>query len=161
MKNNVYAKVKNGGIFCPADLIIYFATVFFLAALFIAFIILPSNSASDGFVVSVNDKTAFVYEYSSGNYEIKDFDGKIEIDDSATESTFTFTVFSGEDGYNVIEVSVKNKTVKVVESNCSSKKDCVYTPPLKNGSGAIFCMPHGLKILPLNAKYRNVSTGGV
>lgn len=161
MKNNVYSKIKNGKAFSYADLIIYAAVFVVLAALFIAIIIIPSNTVSAGFVVSVNDKDAFIYEYQSGKYEIKDFDGKIEIGGIDTQNTFTFTVFTGEDGYNVLEVSPKDKTVKVVESNCSSKKDCVYTPPLKNGSGAIFCMPHGVKILPLNLNYRNVSTGGV
>ena len=140
---------------------VYIAAIIVLTALFVFFVILPANGNGEGFVVSVNDQTAFIYDYESKKYEIKEFDGYIEMGDADLNGTFYFTVFTKDGGYNVIEVVPNEKTVRVSESNCSSKKDCVFTPAVKNGSGAIFCMPHGLKILPLKEKYRSITTGGL
>ena len=162
MANYVIDKVKTGKLFCLADIFVYSAAALLLAALFLTFVIFPAHAENVGFKVVVEEKTALTYYFSNGDYQIYDFNGSIETESDNSDGLFTFTVFiGGNEDYNVIEVDTENKSVKVVKSNCSIKKDCVFSPPLLDGTGAIFCMPHGLKILPLNENYRGVTTGGL
>lgn len=50
-------------------------------------------------------------------------------------------------GYNVVEINIKERAVKVTEADCG-KRDCVYTAAITNSSGMIYCSPHKLRILP-------------
>ena len=56
---------------------------------------------------------------------------------------------SEKKGFNEIVFDCVNLTAKVIESTCSSSKDCVHTPALTT-NGSIYCAPHNLKIVPSN-----------
>ena len=66
-----------------------------------------------------------------------------------TDDGYTLTIYTSNDktGFNVIFINTKESSVKIIESTCSVSKDCVYSPAISN-SGAIYCAPHGIKIIP-------------
>ena len=50
--------------------------------------------------------------------------------------------------YNIIEINKSARSVRITESDCSNRKDCVYSPAITNSAGLIVCSPHRLRILP-------------
>ncbi|MDY6366971.1 MAG: NusG domain II-containing protein [Clostridia bacterium] len=161
MKTNVYESVKNKKPFGIFDLIIYAAVILVCLSLFLGFVILPAKADSDGFKVLVNEKEVFVFHYSDNSYEINAFDCTVDVDDSLAPKVYTVKITLSNDEFNVITVHPDEKTVEVTDADCSAHKDCVHTPAIKGGSGAIYCLPHGLKVLPLKVGYVPIETGGV
>lgn len=161
MKGNIYDKVKNGKTFAAFDLLVYALVILICAGLFLGFVIIPKHDSGNGFIVYYKDEKIFSFYYDDLKYDVEEFDGSVNVENTDPEKgLYTITVFmGGEKNYNVLSVSAKDKTVKVAEANCSYRKDCVHTPEIKDGSGAIYCLPHGLKILPLKNEYRPVNAG--
>lgn len=161
MKENIYDKVKNGKPFAAFDLLVYALVVLICAGLFLGFVIMSKHDSGNGFTVYYKDEKIFSFYYDDLKYDLAEFDGSIKVENTDPENRlFTITVFTGgEENYNVLSVSAKDKTVKVAEANCSYRKDCVHTPEIKDGTGAIYCLPHGLKILPLKNGYVPVKAG--
>ena len=161
MKKNLYDEIKRKKPFSVFDILVYAAIVFIIVGFFLIFIVFRSNDSSDGFKIYVNEKEIFVFYYDTCEYEIKEFDGKIEIN-VFEEKTFSVLLYPfGNKDFNLISVDAKEKTVKVVDANCSNRKDCDFTPEIKDGAGAIYCVPHALKILPIKSEYKPIRTGGL
>lgn len=159
---NIYDNVKKRKPFVIYDIVVYAAIVIVSVAFFLGIIVFPANDIAGGFKIVVDEKEIFVFYYADCRYEIKDFDGQITVNLTDGEKKFTVNVLFFESGeHNTLSVNAEEKTVEVVDADCSARKDCVYTPAIKNGSGAIYCMPHKLKILPLRTDYRPIQTGGL
>jgi hypothetical protein len=159
LKNDRRINLKKEKAFKRADILVYFALVVLIVALFVFFVFIPSGKTYDGFYISVNGKKVAVYNYGSYSPQILDneFNDKIVYD----KSNNTITVYFEEHGYNVIKIDERQKSAKVIDANCSVSKDCVYTPSLK-GDSAIVCVPHKLKISGLvKSTPTPPTTGGV
>ena len=59
------------------------------------------------------------------------------------------TVFINNEDYNKIFIDKSHSEISVVESTCK-KEYCVHSPAIGK-KGAIYCDPHGLKIMPIGA----------
>lgn len=136
-------QVKKSGGFKIWDLIVYGVIAAIIVVVFIAVFSTRDTASLNGIKVTVQGNDVFKY-----NFESKEID---YIDEN------TVTVLS-EDG-NVIEVKVecgggynvitvnKDGSVKMKEADCSKfHPDCVYMAEIKDNSGFIYCMPHGLRI---------------
>ena len=68
------------------------------------------------------------------------------------ENGMEITVYTDKNktGYNVILIDTNKLSASVIESTCSSSKDCVFSPEITK-NGAIYCLPHGLKVVPLKS----------
>jgi hypothetical protein len=144
--------------FTAWDIPVYALTVIAVFLLLLFFVILPSPTQNEGFSLFVNGKKVVDFDYSKNEIVFQDanFDGQIEFDQTSN----TITVRQGEH-FNVVKFNSKDKSVKVIDANCSISKDCVHTPELKNGS-AIVCAPHKLKITALGESLSSPPvTGGV
>ena len=162
MKKNLYDDVKQRKPFVLIDIAVYAAIVLTVVGFFLAFIIFPKNENSDGFKVFVDEKEIFVFYYDTCDYETKEYGGKIEMQTVEDKKTYVVRIFPrGDQEFNLLYVNAEEKTVKITDANCSNRKDCVYTPEIKSGSGAIYCMPHKLKVLPIKSDYRPIRTGGL
>lgn len=152
--------IKKQKIFSPFDIVIYLSILIGVFFLFFFFVILPPNKDSQGFKILVDGKTIACYTYSNSRFEVvdNDFNGKLVFD----EQNNTLTVYLNQNltDFNVIKIDNANKTAKVIEANCSSSHDCVYTPWLKENS-AIVCAPHKLKIVTITSSPTPPTTGGV
>lgn len=79
-------------------------------------------------------------------------DGKlIKTIDLRNAGDQTFTVYSEDSGYNVIEdsgynvITVKDGSISVTDADCPDRI-CVMTAPISDGIQPIVCMPHKLVI---------------
>ncbi len=139
--------MKTRKAFAKFDLMLYAVLVFLVVLLFLFFVILPKNQTSDGFKVIAYEKQVFCFYYSDKSYTISP-DADITVENA--DGVYTITVKLGE-GFNVLQADTVNKTVKVIDANCSLHKDCVYTPALTGNNGGIVCVPHSLQILPITS----------
>ena len=142
-------QVKNSKWFKWWDLIIYGALTAIIVALILVFALSGKGGRIDGVSVSYKGEEVFTYSFSQDSYEIispENIDIKEENGEGITLTFYT----DGKSGFNTIEIDKKNKSVKVVASDCSWHKDCVYTAALNTSrSVPILCTPHALSIAPL------------
>lgn len=144
-------QVKNSKWFRIWDLIVYGAVIVVIVALFLAFHFTKDTSKADGVRILYKNETVFEYYYSADDYKIvKEENVSIE-SESAQKLTLTFYT-DGKKGYNEVVIDKVEKSVKVTDADCSLRKDCVYTPEIKNSSGFISCSPHMMTIQPFNPK---------
>jgi len=80
------------------------------------------------------------------------------IDLSAVTEPYTKTVYTGNDGYNVIEV--REGMIRVVEANCPEQVD-VRQGWISSPYESIVCLPHRLVITILPAEPQRRDVDGV
>lgn len=144
MKTN--AETKKRTFFTKRDVAVYIILAVVIATLFAAFVIFPRKTESKGFCAYAEGKLLFTYYYESDKTVVTEY-GKNRTERSGDK----IYIYCDEarSGFNELTVDRENKTVKVTDSDCSKTRDCVYEPALKNG-GAIYCVPHKLKITSIN-----------
>lgn len=145
LDKQVFYKIKNSKPFEKSDVFLYASSLVILAVLFIVFVVFPTNKLSNGFNISLDGKTAIVINVKSRTYSIaNEFADDISVIES--EDGISFEIFTDDNGgYNVVYVNYDSMQAKVSDSNCSIRKDCVHTSPIKD-SGVIVCAPHKLKV---------------
>ena len=144
MKTNTETNKRK--FFTGRDVVVYIITAVAVVALFFAFVISPKKSESDGFRAYADGELLFSYYYDDDKTDVTEY-GKSRIERSG-DTIYIYT--DGErSGFNKLTIDRENKTVKVTDSDCSKTRDCVYEPALKHG-GAIYCVPHKLKITSIS-----------
>lgn len=133
---------KNGKFFRFADIFVYLLVLIFLISSFVFVYGCKNEQPVDGFIVERNGRQVLVYTYGVGanvnrGYEV-----------NATVNGNKITIeFDGH--YNVLTINEEEKSVAVTDANCSTH-DCVTAGKMTD-KGVIVCLPHGIKILPLNS----------
>jgi len=148
LNERVIDVIKKSKPFKAGDVLVYIAVLVTIAVLFLSFVIFPTANNSTGFTVTVNGEKYFTFSPTENKLIIADGkDGLISKTDA--ENGVYITVYSKADKsqFNVIFFDTENGTAKITESNCSTSHDCTFTPKIKD-SGAIYCAPHGLKVVP-------------
>ena len=159
MKNEGRKIENNQKLFRWGDVFVYAFTLLIIFSLFLAFVILPSTQKSKGFKVMVDGKEVATYLYD-GELSIKDASYK-DLIVLGEDNTITIYLDQSKTHFNKIQVDQKQRTAKVIDANCSTSKDCTYTPALK-GNSAIVCVPHKLKIVAIGKTEATPPvTGGV
>lgn len=151
LKRKNFAQIKSEKPFRSGDVLIYSALLLIISVLFAVFIIFPSVNASDstGFEIEINGKTVCTFTYADKKLTVNDgFVSLVEYEEAENGLKITVFTSSEKEDFNELFADFSKKTVKVTDSNCSVSKDCVFSPAISN-SGAIYCAPHGLKIVPL------------
>lgn len=146
------ADFRNGKFFVKRDAIVYAFLLISIIALFIIFAIAPSTAAN-GFYVYVQDELVLTVKYGESPVVNNDTDKATVVIDGDDY----YVYFNAEKtDYNKITVNADG--AKITDSTCSLSRDCVYEPTIKNG-GAIYCVPHELKIVPITATATPPLTG--
>lgn len=142
-------QVKAGKWFKIWDILVYGLLVGTIIALILVFALMGKGGKLEGVIISYKGEQVLTYSFTDGKYEILQAD-YIEVkEDDADKLALTFYT-EGRAGYNDILIDKKQKSVKVTASDCSTHKDCVYTPALSGTrSVPILCTPHALSISPL------------
>ena len=151
VKKDVVSAVKTAKPFKKGDLIIYSSIVLLVLILFSVFVFFPKETRANGFKVYCNNDVVFTHEYGTDFFDVKaDWSNNVSI--TKDEHGFQITVLIHQDSHakNVIYCDEENLTVKMIDSNCSVSKDCTFMPAI-SCDGAIYCLPHGLKISPLGS----------
>lgn len=139
-------QVKTDKGFRIWDLIIYGIVILLVIVLFIAVFTTKDRSPLNGIRIMVVNQTVYEYDFKEG--EVSRNNDFVEITEDSDDK-LVIKVNTGGNGYNLVEID-KSGSVKVIEANCSNRRDCVYSAAIKDNSGIISCPPHGLKILPYN-----------
>lgn len=134
-------EVKADKGFKKWDLIVYGVVILLVAALFIVTLFTRDTRELIGIRVYVYNDVVFEYDFKENKYTLTD-SAEILTED---ENSLTVKITNKKD-YNVVAVDKKGGA-RVIEANCHTK-DCVYTAEIVNNGGAIFCLSHGLKVLP-------------
>lgn len=158
MSYNKIEQVRKTKYFRLWDILIYGIIALIIAALFLVVFLTSDKSPTNGFTIRQADKVVFTYYFDTDKCEYALADGIISID-GQDDKSLKLTVYTADkSGYNKVEVDKVNKSVKVVDADCSLlKKDCVYTPALKDNSSVISCLPHEMYIEPLIKRVDNPS----
>lgn len=137
--------MKERKAFLKYDILLYLVLTITVVLLFVFFVILPDGSTNVGFGVYLGETKIFSFYYENETYDIAEgYDIQVE----SRDNIFTVTVKT-EYGFNILQADTEAKTVKVIDADCSIKKDCVYSAPISGNVGAIICVPHNLRIIPL------------
>lgn len=144
-------QVKKSGWFRIPDIIIYAVLLVAAAALFLAFYFTKDKSPADGIRILYANRNVFEYYYSKDDYKIFD-ENNIKLENESAEKLILTFYTDDKKGYNKVVIDKIEKSVKVTEADCSSRKDCVYMPEIKDNSGFISCSPHMMTIRPFNPK---------
>ncbi len=151
-------QTKKEKFFRPWDLLIYGVVIAVTVALFIALIYIGTDT-DDGYISAYYDgEVVFTYSFESDELDIcMESNVKVESDaDGIITLIFCTSDGSIEDGryedYNAIEIDKALKTVKVTDTDCSGRKDCMR---MGIGEGyvseLIYCSPHSLLVQPASA----------
>lgn len=130
------------------DLLVYGIIAVIIVALFLVVFFTRDSAPTEGIKLSYNGVSVFEYDYVSDKYEIKSAEN-IRVD-SNSEKKLELTFFTdGKSGYNKILIDKVERSVTVTDADCSTRRDCVYSPAIKDNSSVICCTPHSLTIEPL------------
>lgn len=156
MSQKKIEQVKKTKYFRLWDILVYGIILLIIASLFLAVFLTGDKTSANGFTIRQANKVVFTYYFDTDSYEYNLTDGVIKID-SQDESSLIFTVYTRDkSGFNKIKVDKVNNSVEVVDADCSLlRKDCVYTPALKDNSSVISCLPHEMYIEPLIKRVDN------
>ena len=157
--NNIIYNIKNGKPFKRADIFIYIFCILISIVLLFYFIFPTSNTAGDGFCVFINNEQVLKYNFSTCTIDIKDeFIEQVIFN----KQDCTIKVYSDNEKthYNIIKFDNEKCTAFVLDSNCSSSKDCTYFTPITKKGGEIYCLPHGVKISALKTAVNDVPITG-
>lgn len=142
-------QIKESKWFSIWDMIAFGAVILTSVALIIAFTVGRDKSALEGFYLSYRGEQVYTYNFREDKSEIILRDN-IEVGE-VENGCFTVRFYTeGKKGFNDVLVDTAKRTVEVTASNCSTHKDCIYTPKLQyNSSTPIICTPHGFSVCPL------------
>lgn len=157
----VFENIKKSKFFKPFDLIVYFVIIIFVLGLFFIFVIFPNTKTPSGFKVIINNDTVLLFDYDKGVEKIdygKNYSTLTEVNQNDNIIEIKIFIDENKQDYNLLQVDLDKKSVKMIDANCSNTEDCTHFPPLTKDSGSIVCVPHRLSILPLNNE-RDVSIG--
>ena len=150
-----YIKYSKSAPFYRQDVILYAIITALIVGLFLFFVIIPKSDKPQGFSVSVDNELVFTFDFSKEEITLNKELNKIVHD----KENNTITVYTSNQSFNKLLYDTDSLTVKIIESNCPNH-DCVDFFEISSGNGVIYCLPHGLKILPLVPSQSEPSTGG-
>lgn len=125
------------------DLVIYAAIIVAIAAIFLAVFLTRDTGGLSGFEIYREGKLIYSFSFDGG----ETFCDNNFVETERGEGSLTIKITAGS-GKNTAVADLNARTVRMTEANCSTHKDCVYTPAIRDNSGVIICSPHGIKIVP-------------
>lgn len=154
MSQKKVGQVRGDRFFKIGDIFIYGAIAVIVAALFLAIFLTGDRSALTVVEGRYNNAVAFSYDFTADELSIY-LPQNVAVDEFATDDGGITIIFCTDGGsleelksYNIIYIDRSARSVTVTESDCSSRRDCVYTPAITDNSGVIVCTPHALTISP-------------
>lgn len=153
--SNLLQSIKQGKPFKKADLIIYSVITLIVCLIFVFFALFNNTRKPTGFSVSLNDQVIITCNYNSSPVVKTGFEEQVEIEGNK------ITVYTSikKTHYNVIEIDHENMSVDITMANCSLSHDCTFLPPIKNGQGALICVPNNLIIKSITGTFTPPVTG--
>lgn len=145
MSGKVFSRVRGGGFFKRADIVVY-ALIAVVAIVLLLVFLLPQDGGLSGFEITYDGATVLTYDFDDGLSVEDGFADSVEVTEGDGGLYLTVTT---DDGVNTCFVDPADRRVKMTDADCSLSKDCTYMPALDSGGGAIVCVPNRIRIVPV------------
>lgn len=143
MSKQTIQNIKTNKPFAWWDIIIYILLALLVIGLFWGIVWSKDNDKVVGIEIVQNDAIILTYDFDTDT--IKTYSQSVMIDQ--TSHGYMVMIHTQDaKGYNKIAINVYDRTVDVVDTNCSHSKECMHTQPIKHQTDSIICMPHALII---------------
>lgn len=146
--------IKTSKPFKKFDLCLYISVSVMIVVLFLCYNPFGKGKAVSQIEISLSGKTVYVYDFSLSESTVY----SDAVQEEKNSGLILVTVTSGK-GFNVIEIDVSGHTARVIDADCSSRKDCVHTKEVRSGGDAIVCVPHKLVVTAVGDGVRQPVTG--
>ena len=132
--------------FAAGDLIVYCLLAALIIALFVLFLHRESGESA-GVRVEVRGEEVYRYEFGVGGRASEGADVSEEVRDGVL-----YVRIGTQNGYNLLCIDEEARTVSMADADCSRRKDCTQMRAIGNGGEAIVCIPHSLRVVPLEGE---------
>lgn len=139
MKTLSAERLKNAKPFKRLDIIVYLIVFITVLALFLHFTVFAKKGKLNGAEVTVNGKTAAVYDFTLDKFTAFNDTITVESDDKTT------LIFCVNKDANVICIDKQNRFIYVKTATCGSQ-DCVHSAKITKANQSIICAPHKLVV---------------
>ena len=145
-------QVKKRPPFALWDLLIYGILAVAVVLLFVVFVFTADKSAIEGVQILFQDEVAYTYSFEEGGTATQGYESRFALTEEDGKIVLIAYADDTREHFNRIEIDETEKSVKVTDSNCSRHRDCVFMDEIKTKSGVIICVPHAMKVVPLDGK---------
>lgn len=151
--------VRDKRPFAVWDLLVYALILLLIAVLFVVFVFSDAFGAEDarGVRVEVDGVTVYTYVFGEGGTVSDGWEERIQ---SREDGEVLFVRISAGDGWNELAVNDGAGTVVMHDADCSFRKDCTVMRAIGEGGSVIVCIPHRLKVVPLEGEDLNAPSVG-
>lgn len=146
-----YSQIKSGTIFKRLDVLVFLIAIIVIGGIFLGFYLFnDKNPQCTGVEFIHNDKVIFTFNFD-GTYQDNGFTGTVKID-KRTDNVYLLDFYFNQSKtkYTTVRITLEERYADVLFSTCSYTQDCSKSPAIRNGEGAIICVPYNFKILPIN-----------
>lgn len=148
---NRISEIRSRKIFSAWDLFFYAALALLTVLLLLAVFLPKKGEEFAGIEILIGGETAYVYRFGEGGNVQKGYESAVR--EETEDGRVTVTVLT-EQGFNAIVIDETARSVFMRDSDCSFRRDCTRMKQISSASGAIVCLPHDLKVLPVSRQER-------
>lgn len=146
--------IKTSKPFRKFDLCLYISVSVMILVLFLCYNPFGKDKAVSQIEISLNGELIYVYDFSLSESTLTS-----EAITEEKDGDFCRVKVTAENGFNLIEIDVSSRTARVIDADCSSRKDCVHTKAVRSGGDVIVCVPHKLVVTAVGDGIRQPVTG--
>jgi len=138
---------KSVKFFHKRDVFVYIVLALVIALSFIITALIFNGNNSSGFSAYLNNEIVFNYSLDKDDLSISEkFISNVS---KRIDGDFIFIKITNADGdFNEVKINKKSKSISVINSSCKNGL-CKHSGSLTD-TGAILCVPNGLKIVPFS-----------
>ncbi len=158
-KQGFYNQIKSGKIFKRLDVLVFLIALMIIGGIFLGFYLINNKKPQcTGVEFVYNDEVVFTFNFD-GTYQDNGFTGTVKID-KRTDNVYLLDFYfnQSQTEYTIVKINLEESYADVLYATCSYTQDCSKSPAIRNGEGAIICVPYNFKILPINGN-RPLVTG--
>lgn len=138
---------KSVKFFHKRDVFIYIVLSLVIACSFIITSLIFNADTASGFSAYLNNEMVFSYSLDKDDLSIAEKFAPLTL--ARSDGDFIFVKITNTDGaFNEIKIDKTAKSISVINSSCKNAL-CKHSGSLTD-TGAILCIPNGLKIVPFS-----------
>ncbi len=143
MSRKTIENIKTNKPFMWWDILVYVLLALLVVGLFWGIVWSKDNDKITAVEIVQNDIVILTYDFATD--EMKTYSSFVKVDTTSHGYMVTVTNQDGK-GFNKMAINIYEKSVDVVDANCSRSKECMHTRPITHNTDSIICMPHSLII---------------
>ncbi len=143
MSRKTIENIKTNKPFMWWDILVYVLLALLVVGLFWGIVWSKDNDKISAVEFVQNDRIILTYDFGTDTFQSNAQNVKID----ATSHGYMVTVTSQDGkGFNKVAINIYDRSVDVVDADCSRSKECVHSRAITNNTASIICMPHSLII---------------